>query len=176
MAGRLERLRLEFKTDIKDAIEILNNSLLIRIDDEIKTLHIIFQERENRYNAAWASQRDAVAAQNTANTIAINKSEGNFTKEIDGLHNLIDTTKETINNQISVITARLDRNEAFFIGIKENRNEIRYTAASVVGIIGGVVGVLALIATIIFGIVTSLNNHSVVTTPGNVPITISPGK
>ena len=110
-------------------------------------------------NAALQAQKEAATAQNIANAAAINKSEAGFTKEIDGLKLLINATKDALTAQFTDLTGRINRGEAALAGSKETREESRLTAGSVMGIVGGVVGVLALIATIIFGVVTAIGNN-----------------
>jgi hypothetical protein len=174
-AGKLKELFEEkFLTSAKAFDTVLQSHgrevsrLQELINERFNGIQIQFRERDIRtdqdklaattaVNAALQAQKEAAGAQNVANAAAITKSENGFTKEIDGLKELINTTRDAINNQIANLTGRFDRGEGNVTGAKDTRSESRLGASSVVGIVGGVVGMLTLAAMIIFGVVTSIH-------------------
>jgi hypothetical protein len=96
-------------------------------------------------NAALSAQKEAAQAQQIFSEAAINKSEAGFTKEIDGLKVLMGTNKDSINIQISDLTGRLNRSEAAATATHDVHTDDRLTVGSIVGLVGGAVGILSLL-------------------------------
>lgn len=105
--------------------------------------------------AALATQKDAVAAQNIANETSSSKSEAGFTKEIDGLKKLIDATDKALTSQLTDITARQNRAESRVQGSHDAKSDTRLSINTVVGIIAGFVGVFMFAAVVVFGIMSN---------------------
>ena len=96
-------------------------------------------------NAALSAQKEAAAAQEVSNETAINKSEAGFTKEIDGLKTLMGTNKDSTNIQINDLIARLNRSETATATTHDVRTDDRLNTGSIVGLVGGAVGILSLL-------------------------------
>lgn len=96
-------------------------------------------------NAALSAQKEAAQAQEVSNGTAINKSEAGFTKEIDGLKVLMGTNKDSVNIQINDLIARLNRSETATATTHDVRTDDRLNTGSIVGLVGGAVGILSLL-------------------------------
>jgi hypothetical protein len=96
-------------------------------------------------NAALSAQKEAAQAQEVSNETAINKSEAGFTKEIDGLKVLMGTNKDSTNIQINDLIARLNRSETATATTHDVRTDDRLNTGSIVGLVGGAVGILSLL-------------------------------
>lgn len=58
-------------------------------------------------DAAFAAAKEAVGEQDKSNALSITKSEGGFTKQIDGLIEIIKTTAKTVDDKIGDMKDRL---------------------------------------------------------------------
>src|SRR5208283_4531325 len=87
------------------------DGMVIRFD----SIQTQFKERDIRTDqdkiAASTAVDAALQAQNEANAAAITKSESAFTKQIDGLKDLIEAVRNVISSDVNNIKSRLDRGE-----------------------------------------------------------------
>lgn len=60
----------------------------------------------------------------------------------------ISTTKESFTAQLQNLASRMDRWDGVDKGVRDNKTEAHMTVGSIVGVVGGAVGILSLIATI----------------------------
>ena|SRR5687767_1380312 len=102
------------------------------VDEKFKGVAAEFAMRDTALQAALKAAEAAVRQQNESNTIAIDKSAMSFTKQIDGLDEKINDLKERMTELASK----------------------NYTGLG--GYIVGAVGIIAIIATLLF----RLNNGS----------------
>lgn len=117
-------------------------------------------------DAALSAQKEAAAAQNESNAAAITKSEASTIKQMDGMLALLASNNTALNDKISVINARLDRGEGGSAGARLAQEDNHLTMASVLGIVGGVVSVVSLMAMIAFGLAGASRG----TIPGQVTV------
>lgn len=95
--------------------------------------------------AALQAQKEAASAtyENLLSTIA--KSEGQFTKLIDGIAQLISSSNENISGQISDLKGRLDRGDGRGVGQSETRTDSRLNTGASLATIMAVFAFLSLI-------------------------------
>lgn len=125
------------------------NALQNLHDEKFVSIQTQFRERDTRaeqtakdnktsIDAALQAAKEAVSEQNKSNTLAIDKSEAAFTKQIDQIGTLIATTKEAIDGQINDMKTRLTTIESHGSGVKDGFGYI-------VGGVGLLVGVLSVV-------------------------------
>ena len=145
-------------------VERLLEERVVNIQTHFDGINLRFHERDIRFDQdkravaaamenALQAQKDVARSQNESVTATFAKSETSFTKEIDGLKALINATRDTISANVINLTGRLDRGEGGFQGAREAVTERHANTGNIVGIIGGSVGVVGLIAALIFGVV-----------------------
>lgn len=124
---------------------------------------------------AFTAQKEAVAAQNYANSAAIAKSENATTKALDSLDEKIALLKESLARDIGNLNQRLDRGEGLSMGVRRDEIDRRNNSAAMVATISGVVGFLVLLATVVGLWLTA---HSAVPAPTTLAapaaITVTP--
>jgi hypothetical protein len=151
-------------------------------DEKFLSIQKQFDERDIRakasevaaqtaVNAALQAQKEAAGAQNDSNAAAILKSESATVKQIDGILALLASNTKAIDDKITVINGRLDRGEGADRRTRETRTDAHMTVGSVVNIVGGVLGVISLLAMLVFGIV-NLNHQTnpTVVSPAVIPV------
>lgn len=95
--------------------------------------------------AALQAQKEMAASQNESNSIAVKKSDDATTKLIDSILLSIGANAKAIDDKIGAINSRLDRAEAATTSAHQSQADTRLGMGSVVGLIGGIVGVLGLL-------------------------------
>jgi hypothetical protein len=100
-------------------------------------------------DAALLAQKELVAQQNEANAVAAAKAETSFTKQIDQMGTIIQTLEKALDARITELKERIDRGEGSAAGATVQRTEQRLTIGAVMAVIAGVVGVAAIIVTIV---------------------------
>lgn len=121
-------------------------------DEKFSSIQTQFAERDTRteqtsrdskvaVDAALQAAKEAVGEQNKSNALAIAKSEAAFTKQIDQIGLLIQTTAKATDDKIDDIKTRLTTIE----GIKQGGQNLW---GYIVGGVGAAVGVFGLIALI----------------------------
>jgi Asp-tRNA(Asn)/Glu-tRNA(Gln) amidotransferase A subunit family amidase len=127
-------------------------------DEKFMSIQTQFAERDVRteqsakdqkvaVDAALQAQKESVGAQNTANSLANNKMEFNFTKLIDQLGVLITTTTKTTDDKIDDIKQRLTTIEGRANGVQGSSDNSRANMALIVSCIIGAVILLQGLAT-----------------------------
>ncbi len=136
LALRLERLTSEFmsrldhqRSDRDDQLAALREALVGQIDlvravmiEKFAAVDTRFMERDTRteqtaeqskisLDAALAAAKEAVSEQNKANTLAIDKSGAATQKQIDAQAAQMATSVKGLEDRISDLKGRLDRNE-----------------------------------------------------------------
>lgn len=100
--------------DVQHAVEKLREVAFVKFDG-IRTQ---LQERDaamekaskdvkSAVDAAFAAAKEAVGEQNKSNAAAIDKSEKAFTKQVDGLSDIIKTTAKGVDDKINDIKERI---------------------------------------------------------------------
>ena len=139
-------------------------------EEKFRSIETQFKERDNRVeqtakdskiavDAAFAASKEAVAEQNKSNALSITKSETAFTKQIDGIISLIQTSTKSTDDKITDIKDRITTIESRGMGISltklENLQEARDRGVTttqnwgaVFGVIGGIISFLILIAAV----------------------------
>lgn len=133
-------------------------------EEKFRSIEIQFKERDTRteqtskdskvaVDAALQAAKEAVGEQNKSSALAIAKSEAATTKQIDQLQVLIQTGSAAANDKIEDIKARLTLIEGRTSGNQSAVVDQRASQSSTLGMIGGVVGVLGLLAGVVLAIV-----------------------
>jgi hypothetical protein len=119
-------------------------------------------------SAALTANKELAAAMASAGSEAIAKSEAAVSKQTESLQNLIGSTKDGTNTQISNLTGRLDRGEGGSTGAKESVRERQAGVGMIVGVVGSVLGTLGFIAALSIGVVNLVKPINA--TPDATPI------
>jgi hypothetical protein len=129
--------------------------------EKFSSIETQFRERDTRaeqtakdnktsIDAALQAAKEAVSEQNKSNTLAIDKSEAAFTKQIDQIGTLIATTVSAIDGKINDMKERITTIESHGTGALDQRTENRNAFGYVVGGIGFVVALFSIIGSILF--------------------------
>jgi hypothetical protein len=149
-------LRLQALHDVRPQTERLIAHQRELIDERFRGVDQRFDERDVRseqekkaakeaLDAALLAQKESVAQQNAANTTAATKSEISFTKQFDQIGTLVATMERSINDRITELKERIDRGEGGTAGSATTRADTRLNIGQVVGALGVLVAVVALI-------------------------------
>jgi hypothetical protein len=102
--------------------------------------------------AALQAAKELVGAQGEASAAAAVKSETSFTKQIDQIGTIIQTLEKALDARITELKERIDRGEGTNAGTRDQhaeernlRSDQRAGTSSVVGFMGGAVGVIGLL-------------------------------
>lgn len=171
-----------------------------QLDREIARLQVLFDEKlrsldvkmdliasatdKQRLNAEDAIQAAFLAAEKVSNSqrsafeSQISKSESSFTKEIDSLKALLTATRDAITADVANLKGRIDRGEGGHTGAREAVSDRQANSGVIIGFIGGAVGVIGLIAALIFGIlnISSANRTASVVASVPSPLAIETAK
>jgi hypothetical protein len=101
-------------------------------DEKFRSIELQFIERDKRTEqlsladktaiaAALQAQKEQAVAQNQSNAAATAKSEANFTKQIDQISTLIQSTAKAQDDKTNDIKDRLTRIEGTAVGTKETK-------------------------------------------------------
>jgi hypothetical protein len=154
-------LRLQMIHDapgqIKDEIQHLKELIL----EKFEAVNTRFLERDTRteqaaqesrisLDAALAAAKEAVGEQNKSNTEKINVAGLVTQKQIDSLTTLMQTSVDSITDKIedlksvqAVLSARIDRGEAGYNGVRESRTEHRADYTLLIGAVGMVLFIIS---------------------------------
>ena len=122
-------------------------------DEKFTSIQLQFTERDVRteqtsrdskvaVDAALQAAKEAVSEQNKSSALAIGKSDGATTKQIDTMGTLIQSTIGGINVMIGDLKERLTRIEGEGKGVSSQVSNSRMAGANVISIVGVVVGSL----------------------------------
>ena len=100
-------------------------------------------------DAALLAQKELVAQQNEANAVAAAKSETSFTKQIDQIGTIIQTLEKAMDARITELKERIDRGEGSGLGAAGQRTETRQVTTGMVAALSAIIGIAAIIVTII---------------------------
>jgi hypothetical protein len=100
-------------------------------------------------DAALLAAKELVSQQNEANATAADKAEQSTIKQIDQIGIRIDTIQKALDVRLTELKERIDRGEGSITGATVQRTEQRLTIGAVMAVIAGVVGVAAIIVTIV---------------------------
>jgi hypothetical protein len=131
------------------------NARLIR-DEKFAGVTQRFAERDIRFDqasraseaaiaAALQAAKELVNAQGAAAASEARKTEGNFTKQIDGLATVVATLDKTIDGRITELKERIDRGEGAGQGAAGQRGEQRLNMSQVIAAIATLAAVLGFI-------------------------------
>ena len=156
---------------LTDLISEKFTGLRVQVEEKFGGIQTQFRERDIRtdqdkiaastaVNAALQAQKEAAAATNESNAAAIAKSEGNTTKQLDGMSALFQQSTADLRQQIADIKGRIDKGEGVQRGGTEDRNTQRSDAMAAWGAVGGIVSIIsAIIAAIAIIVVLSSQLH-----------------
>lgn len=100
---------------IRDEADRLQNLF----EERFKSIDLQFGDRDKAVGAALQAQKEAAAAQNTANLAAALKSESAFTKQIDQMQMIINAIAKATDEKIDDLKTRLTLGEGTRKGIGE---------------------------------------------------------
>lgn len=109
-------------------------------------------------DAAFAAAKEAVGEQNKSNALSISKSEVGFTKQIDGIVELIRTTSKAVDDKIGDLKERVTQIESRTQGAQVQKVESQTNATQSWGFIVGGIGILVSVATLIVLVVTRFSH------------------
>ena len=123
------------------------NEVYLQHEQKFDSIRIQFTERDIRteqttssskvaVDAALQAQKEAASAQNDANAAAITKSEAAFTKQIDAIGTLIQTTTKSTDEKIDDMKERITQIEARKTGSNESWGIIAVIATIVIAAAG----------------------------------------
>lgn len=125
-------------------------------------------------NAALQAQKESAFATQQSNAEAIRKSELGFTNEITSLKFLINATKETLTGALGDLRSRIDTGGGTTVGLRQASDDNHQTLGSILGILGGFVSVVSVVAMLAFSIASSRNSQSnppaTIVSPAVVPV------
>lgn len=129
------------------------------IDEKFASIAIQFKERDTRteqtrssdkvaVDAALQAAKEAVGEQNKSNALANDKTEQNFTKQLDQLQVLITTTNKASDEKINDLKGRLDRGEGKSGGEEKQKSANQWVIGlfvlALLQFIGFAVGIVAI--------------------------------
>jgi len=132
--------------------------------EKFDSIQTQFRERDTRteqaskdskvaIDAALSAQKESVDKQNISNTLAVNKSEASFTKQVDEIGKRIDTVGKSLDEKVTDIKERLTTIESRNQGIIMHKADTKDIWGYVVGVGGFIFAAITLIV-LIFKIVT----------------------
>lgn len=121
--GQLKELQDEKISAIKDNFEEKLSGFQLATDEKFFSIATQFQERDTRteqtskdskvaVDAALQAAKEAVGEQNKSNAMSISKSEAAFTKQIDQIGVIINTTAKGVDDKFDDLKTRLLSMEA----------------------------------------------------------------
>jgi hypothetical protein len=152
LSETVNRTPTQIQTEISHVREL--------IEEKFASVALQFTERDVRTNqasiaadsalkAALQAAKEAVFEQAQAAAKAAEKTELSFTKQIDQIGLQISTVAKGYDDRIAELKERIDRGEGSTSGASDYRAEQRLNTGALVGIIGAVLGVVALAVSII---------------------------
>ena len=155
MSIRIEDMERLAKQLVVTANERIEHLQLLH-DEKFASVAIQFAEREKRseqasrenkiaVDAALQAAHDAVAAQNTASSQSIAKSEAATAKQMDQIGTLVQTTTRGLNDKIDDIKSRLTLIEGKGVGRGEEQVDHRNSGSYMFAAIGTVIGFTGLL-------------------------------
>ncbi len=137
--------------NIIDKLDYKLQALRELMDEKFHGIDMRLNERRERIEHQILATREMTDAQRKASEIAIGKSEAATSREIEGLKELLAANGRDFTTQINNLAERVGRMDAGDRAVKESRAENHMTIGSIMGIIGGCVGVIALLYTLMNG-------------------------
>jgi hypothetical protein len=124
------------------SIGVLFNEKFASLQVQFNSINTQFHERDIRtkaselastvaVGAALQAQKEAAAAQNDSNAVAVKKSEDAVVKQIDGILALMTSNTRAIDEKIAGLSSRLDRGDGGVAGRASMSNN-NYSAISLV--------------------------------------------
>jgi len=178
-----EREIAKAKADIRHETELMLTSLKTELvarmegraalnDQKFENVAMRFTERDRRGQLIVESNRDAIASalaaqkedttgKYEANRNAATKLESYFAHQTEQTQQLLQEMRRSTEDKITDIKERLDKGEGTQKGGQDTRSEQRMNTGHIMGIIGGVVGMLALLWTISQGFLVGNNERKI---------------
>lgn len=130
-------------------------------EEKFNSIQTQFKERDTRteqaskdskvaIDAALSAQKESVDKQNISNTLAVNKSEASFTKQVDEIGKRIETVAKSLDEKVADIKERLTTIESRGVGALTQKVEQRQEAAHQWGYVVGGAGFLLALIPVIF--------------------------
>lgn len=110
-------------------------------------------DRDVRGEQDKRTSEKAVESAFQAQKEALTKSDALTTKLLDGQQSILAASSKTIDDKIAVINGRLDRGEGGTKGARDERVETHMNIGTILGIIGGIIGALGLVAALASAII-----------------------
>jgi len=134
-----------------DKIPVSIDSAIKRLQDlheeKFNSIQTQFKERDTRteqaskdskvaIDAALSAQKESVDKQNTSNTLAVNKSEASFTKQVDEIGKRIDTVGKSLDEKVTDIKERLTTIESRTAGAIIQKQDTKDIWGYIIGLGG----------------------------------------
>jgi len=146
---RATLLRLEMingaPAKTQEEVRHLRELLEQRADLSDRAVRLAADESRVSLTAALDAAKEAVKEQNTANSLAIGKSEIATQKQIDALALLMTSTNGALSDKIDEVKSRLDRGEGVTSGASAAVTDQRGNVGQNLAVLGAIVGVLVLL-------------------------------
>jgi hypothetical protein len=131
---QIEQTRGRLREETATAVGQLRELLDARLEGMDRAIALQFAERDVRseqatvgsrqaLHAALLAQKELAAEQNDANSAAAAKAEASFTKQIDQIGTIIQTTEKATDARITELKERIDRGEGSTGGAAGSRSE-----------------------------------------------------
>jgi len=134
-----------------DKIPVSIDSAIKRLQDlheeKFNSIQTQFKERDTRteqaskdskvaIDAALSAQKESVDKQNISNTLAVNKSEASFTKQVDEIGKRIDTVGKSLDEKVTDIKERLTTIESRTAGAIIQKQDTKDIWGYIIGLGG----------------------------------------
>ena len=159
--GGLEKLVFERIEAMDRAVALLQdianrsptiNEVSIKCDERFDKMDVKFDgiqrqfaERDVRFDGEKQARNDAVNTAVQTVKAQNEKMEQVFTKQIDGLADLLRTEVKGIDARINELTNRLNRGEGKEVGVDKNKTDLRMFIGVLVGVLGLIIGVVGVL-------------------------------
>jgi len=167
-------IRREFELQLIGARDVLTAQLDGRAARRSRSVKRMANDNKDAIAAALRAQKEETNTKHDANAATAVKMETYFAKQADQTQQLLHEMQRSTDGKINDLKSRLDKGEGTLRGGAETRTEHRLNVGSVMGIIGGVVGLLALLWSVSQAIqvgnnqrqISALQRDSTVVPPG----------
>lgn len=150
-------LRAEFAKELRAAEDIrqqtVNQEKFASIETQLSLVERqrVEQKQDTKaaVDAALAAAKEAVKEQTTASQLSIGKSEASTKEQLTQLSATFTTAQSGMSAALVGLTTRVERIENARTAVVDQRTDTRGNVGMVVGLVGGSIGVLSLIVSVV---------------------------